>query len=367
MTTPAYGWIGLNLIEGIGPARAHRLAEAFGSPEKVFEAPVASLTVQGHVSTEVAERVKAMDWPARVEEEWARCQRVRCRMITLADPDYPELLRHIPMPPPVLYLRGTLDPQDRNLISIVGCRRASAYGREAAREFGRALAEVGFAVVSGLARGIDAQAHAGALEAPGKTVAVLAHGLDRVYPEEHRDLHDRIVQSGAVISEFPLGVPPLKENFPRRNRLISGLGLGVLVVEAGLKSGALITARWAAEQGREVFALPGQYNAPTSQGTHALIQDGAKLVVHLRDILEELDMPEVSEAAPAQIPGVDLLSLTPEQQSIYQALQAGALQVDQLAAECRQPVSQLLNELLHLELKGWVQTNPGGLYSWNEN
>jgi DNA processing protein len=370
MTNPAFGWIGLNLVPGIGPARAHRLAGVFGSPEQVFQAPVTALVERGNLNVNVAEAVKALSWPACVEEELRRCQLVRCRIITLASEEYPARLREIPLPPPVLYVRGTLLPGDEKALSMVGCRRPSAYGKTAARFFGRALAECGVTVVSGLARGIDAEAHLGALEAAGgRTLAVLAHGLDRVYPEEHRDLHDRIVASGAVISEFAIGVAPLKENFPRRNRLISGLTPGVFVVEAAEHSGALITARWAAEQGRDVFALPGKYDAATSQGTHELIQDGAKLVMNVKDILEELNWSAGEPTAAAAEPAEHSLlpALSPEQQKIYEALQGGVRHVDELAAECGRPVSQLLNELLRMELQGWVQPNPGGFYSWNQN
>ncbi|NTV52869.1 MAG: DNA-protecting protein DprA [Candidatus Firestonebacteria bacterium] len=359
-------------MPGIGPARAHRLAAAFGSPERVFSEPVSVLVEHGHLNVNLAETLKALDWPGCVEAELRRCRLVRCRTVTLADAEYPARLREIPLPPPVLYVRGTLTPADEKSLSLVGCRRPSDYGQTAAREFGRALAEAGITVVSGLARGIDAAAHAGALEAPGgRTLAVVAHGLDRIYPEEHRDLHDRIAASGAVISEFALGVAPLKENFPRRNRLISGLTPGVFVVEAGERSGALITARWAAEQGRDVFALPGRYDEANAQGTNALIQDGAKLVMNLRDILEEMDwaLPETEAPPAAAQPGERNLfpALSPEQQKIYAALQAGVRHVDELAAECGRPVSQLLHELLRMELQGWVRPNPGGFYSWNEN
>jgi len=295
---------------------------------------------------------------------------MRCRVLTLASEDYPARLREIHLPPPVLYVRGTLQASDEKSLSMVGSRHPTEYGRKAARHFGRALAEAGVTVVSGLARGIDAEAHEGALEVPGgRTLAVLAHGLDRVYPEEHHDLHDRVVASGAVISEFALGVAPLKENFPRRNRLISGLTPGVFVVEASGRSGALITARWAAEQGRDVFALPGKYDAATSQGAHELIQDGAKLVTNLEDILEELGWLPAPAPTPAAAPGEQTLlpALSPDQQRIYEALQGGVRHVDELAAEVGRPVSQLLNELLRLELQGWVQPNPGGFYSWNEN
>jgi DNA processing protein len=370
MTSPAFGWIGLNLVPGIGPARAHRLAEAFGSPERVFEVPVTTLVERGNLNVNVAQALKSLDWPGCVEAELRRCALVRCRIITLESEEYPARLREIHLPPPVLYVRGTLVGADEKSLSIVGCRRPSDYGKTAARDFGRALAESGITVVSGLARGIDAAAHLGALEVSGgRTLAVLAHGLDRVYPEEHRDLHDRIVASGAVISEFALGVSALKENFPRRNRLISGLTPGVFVVEAGETSGALITARWAAEQGREVFALPGKYDAPTSRGTHALIQDGAKLVTTVRDILEELNWSPREEkiAATDPAPAGLLPVLTPEQQKIHEALLSGVRHVDELAVECGRPVSQLLSELLRLELQGWVSPNPGGFYSWKQN
>jgi len=305
-------------------------------------------------------------WEREAEAELERCRNTGCRVLTLSDADYPRLLREIPLPPPVLYLRGRLQPEDERALGVVGSRRPSAYGMQATRMLATELAAGGWTIVSGLALGIDAAAHQAALDAGGRTLAVLAHGLDRVYPRAHRTLHERILEAGAALSEFPLGVPPLRWNFPQRNRLISGLSRGVLVTEASATSGALITARWAAEQGREVFALPGIYHARLSQGTHALIQDGAKLVTGVRDILSEIGeaaRARGSASSPAPRPA----DLTPEQEALCALLRDGARNVDQLAAASGQPVQRLLSDLLDLELQGRVQGSPGGVYQWLEN
>jgi DNA processing protein len=358
------GWIALNLVPGIGPARAHRLAEMCGGPAPVFAAARETLLKVPGVDNGLAARLAAFSWREQAERELDLCRLNRCRIVTLESEDYPSLLRQITWPPPVLYLRGDILPADERALAVVGCRKATPYGLQTARALAGDLAQAGFTIVSGLALGIDAAAHEAALEAGGRTLAVLAHGLNRVYPAEHRDLHDRLISAGAVITEFPFSMQPLKENFPQRNRLISGLAMGVVVVEAARDSGALITARWAADQGREVFAVPGKFDSRESQGTHALIQDGAKLVTGLTDILAELSIQSARRAETdwkrPEPPG-----LSPVQQKIFQALDGGGMHVDQLAAACGQPVRRLLTELLQLELRGQVQAAPGGCYYWN--
>ncbi len=355
-------WISLNLVPGIGPMRAHRLAAAFGSPAAACAASVPELIRVHGIWEVLAQRLARDDWRDRAQQELERCRRLHCRVLTLDHPEYPALLRAIECPPPVLYLRGTLAAGDERALAVVGCRRPTSYGVQAAQRLAGDLALAGYTVVSGLARGIDTAAHEAALEAGGRTLAVLAHGLDRVYPAENRGLVARLTASGAVVSEFPLGMTPLKENFPRRNRVISGLARGVLVVEAGETSGALITARWALDQGREVFAVPGPIQSPQSHGTHALIQEGAKLTTSLPDLLAELTGAE----RPAQArPGPEPPPLTPQEERIRAVLtEVPDCPVDRLAADCGLPMDRLLTELVGMELRGWVRAAPGGVYHW---
>jgi DNA processing protein len=257
-------------------------------------------------------------------------------------------------------VKGSLLADDNQALAIVGCRKPTAYGQQAARAFAKALVKAGFTIVSGLAYGIDRVAHETALEQGGRTLAVVAHGVDRLYPQAHRSLRDDIVRQGAVISEFPLGTPALARHFPRRNRLISGLARGVLVIEAARRSGTLITAKWAAEQGREVFALPGAYYSAQSQGCHALISDGAKLVTSLEDITGELsDEPWMP---PREASGSEPAALDAQETAIVNLLQDRPLHIDQLSRQLNCPVQELLANLLTLELKGIIIGRPGQHY-----
>lgn len=368
MPADRLAWIALNLIPGIGPATAHRLAQLCGSASGVFSAPASAWrSLRG--AEALARHLRAYAWLDAAEAECNRAERLGVRLLTLGDAEYPANLRFTACPPPVLYLRGRLEPEDQQALALVGTRRPSEYGLAAARAFTRDLAAAGYTIVSGLARGIDAEAHVAALHAGGRTLAVLAHGLDQVYPREHRRLAERVSGQGAVVSEFPLGVDPQPANFPRRNRIISGLSQGVLVVEAGLESGALITAHWAGEQGRDVFAVPGPYHSNQSRGSHALIQDGAKLVTCAADVLQELPRPAAARRFPARPPvALDpacAAVLTPGQQAIRKALSQGVLHVDQLAAACGRPMAGMLAELTRLELLGLVRSAPGQCYGWS--
>ncbi len=356
------GWIALNLMPGVGPVLSRRLAEVFGSPASVFSAPDSQLAQQRGIDVSLAKRLASFNWKETAEKELAKAQRLGCRLVTLEDKDYPEMLRLLAFPPPVLYLRGVFQPEDRQALAVVGSRNPSQYGLSAAKAIVRDLVNAGFIIVSGLARGIDAIAHRTALEAGGRSVAVLAHGLHRVYPEANKKLHDQLITQGAIVSEFPLGVNPRPAYFPRRNRIISGLARGVLVVEAGPVSGALITARWAGEQGREVFAVPGSYNAWLCRGTHALIQDGAKLVTGIQDILDELPTQHVPPDTNRRPEDFIRPELNSGQSAIFQALETEELHVDQLAAVSKLPVNQVLTELLIMELKGLVHSSPGQVY-----
>jgi DNA processing protein len=269
------------------------------------------------------------------------------------------LLAAIHSPPPILYLRGTIRPEDRVAIAIVGSRQASSYGCTIAEQISGALAERGVTIVSGMARGIDAAAHRGALRTAGRTIAVLGCGLGVTYPPEHTELADQIAAQGAVVSEFPIFTPPKPSHFPRRNRIISGLSRGVVVIEAGLDSGALITANYALEQGREVFAVPGQVTSRLSIGCHQLIKAGAKLAEGWEDIWEEIEL-QVTPRAPIQ---QDLIpargTLEPEEILIVDALEAGSVQIDDLIGQAQLPAGQMASLLLSLMLKGIIEELPG--------
>lgn len=307
----------------------------------------------------------------RAEAAFERMARRGYRLLVLGEPDYPPLLSAIADPPIALTVRGELLREDALGLSLVGSRRATPYGRDTARRLSRDLASSGLTIVSGLARGIDAAAHEGALEASGRTIAVLGSGLDDLYPREHRKLADRIAERGAILSEFDLDEPPLARNFPRRNRVITGLTLGTLVVEAAAKSGSLISARLALEQDREVFAVPGPVSSPGSEGVHALLRDGARLVARAEDVLEEL-REEVRGALKhrATAPrSKETENLDSEEQPILRLLRAhhDALDLDSMLDALSLPVDRALAALSRLEVKGHVTRLPGGLYHARQN
>ncbi len=279
-------WLALSLTHGLGGEGSRRLLKEFGSPDAVFTASISSLksVVKADVAAEINKGISdgaiapALVW---LEDD-------NNHIVTLADSDYPQALLNIPDPPLLLYVKGRLDLLNRSALAIVGSRSATPQGINNAEAFAKSLSDAGLCIISGLAHGIDAAAHRGALRGQGSSIAVVGTGLDKVYPAANRDLAHALAHQGTLISEFPLGTPPLAANFPRRNRLISGMSLGCLVVEASLQSGSLITARLALEQGRDVFAIPGSIHAPQSKGCHALLKQGAKLVEAAQDILEDL-------------------------------------------------------------------------------
>ncbi|MBI3317928.1 MAG: DNA-protecting protein DprA [Candidatus Omnitrophica bacterium] len=362
--------IALTLVPAIGPATIRRLLEALGAPERVFEVSPASLkplmsrTGTDEAVGQIAEAKKG----EALRGELSLIERHGVRVITLLDPDYPELLKQIANPPPVLYVKGALLEEDSVALAMVGTRRASPYGLTAARGLAQGLARCGITVVSGLAEGIDRASHEGALEAGGRTIAVLGHGLSTVYPTAHEELAGKISRQGALVSEFPMKVWPDRGNFPRRNRVIYGLSLGVVVVEAPMKSGALITAREALEQDRELFAVPGPISSERSRGTHQLLKEGAKLVEEVPDILEELK-PALSSrvarwrAAESPRGGVSPSGLSPEEISLFEAIPAGGgTGVEDLAQVTALPPSRILPLLTGLELKGLIRQLPGQGY-----
>ena len=353
-------WLGLKTVPGVGNRLFLNLIQHLGEPERVFSASKRELLQVEGVNDRLASVIQGYKIPRQVQEDLTLTQKNGVRIITFLDPDYPTLLRHIHDPPPVLYVRGTVHPDSLN-IAIVGSRNATTYGRTVTERLSEGLARRGFTVVSGMARGIDAAAHTGTLTARGKTIAVLGCGLGTVYPAENKSLFYRIAERGAVISEFPFLTPPEAHNFPVRNRIISGLSLGTVIVEATHRSGSLITARLAAEQGREVFAVPGSITSFKSMGTHRLIKEGAKLVEHVDDIVQELNIlqPRPSVATREK----SAISLTPEEKKIIDELSPYPVHIDKLVRHLSLSAAKVSSLLLQLELKGLVTQSPGKLFA----
>ena len=348
-------WVGFSLIPGIGPVRIQRLLDYFGDLALAWLADRRELARAG-LDAKTVETVAARRREIDLDGAMAKIERLGLRVLTLADPAYPEPLRHIYGPPPLLYLRGELAAADQWAVAVVGTRRATSYGREVAERLAGELARAGVTIVSGLAKGIDSQAHRGALAAGGRTIAVLGSGPDVVYPAENAALARRIVEQGALVTEHPPGTPPDAANFPARNRIISGLSRGVLVVEAGETSGALITADFALDQGRDVFAVPGNIFWPTSVGTHKLIQQGAKLVRIVDDILQELHLGEVHQQ-------LEMRQLLPENETEAQLLQLLSVEsqhIDELVRRSGLPAHLVSATLTMMELKGMAR-HVGGM------
>jgi len=356
-------WIGLKAIPGIGNVTFRRLLERFETPAAALSAhPVALSGVRG-VTPAIREAITHGSWRDFAEAECLRLAASGARIVTFTSADYPKSLFEIPDPPPFLYVRGALRCHE-TAVAIVGSRRATAYGLQATARLAEALAVHGVAVISGMARGVDTAAHKGALAAGGRTVGVLGCGIDRVYPPENRRLFQEVAEKGGLVSEFPLGTLPLAENFPRRNRIISGLSRGVLVVEAAENSGSLITAQYALEHGRDVFAVPGNISFATSRGSNRLIKQGAKLVDCVEDILEELPgFGNVSATAGQQSTGPRSFSLTPKEAAIYEVLARSPLHIDDIIAQTELTAGEVSSMLLHLELKGAVTPLPGTHYA----
>jgi len=357
-------WLRLAMTPGVGRSSARRLLAAFGLPQHLFEQdPEALLTVVSAAQAH-ALRTEPAGWSAQVETTWAWLQQAPSRrLLTLADPAYPQSLLQTEDPPLMLYVNGVALPQWPRAVSVVGSRNPTPQGASNARDFGRSFAQAGWTVVSGMALGIDAAAHEGALEgaAPGQlaTIAVVGTGLDRVYPSQHLQLAHRIAEQGLLVSEYPLGTGPLSENFPQRNRIIAALGQGTLVVEAALRSGSLITARLAAEQGRDVFAIPGSIHSPQARGCHELLRQGAKLVETAQDVLEELGPAASRREAPTSTPAP---APAPAESSLLQALGHDPVGLDALIARTGTSAADLQAQLLELELEGRVARLPGGLF-----
>jgi DNA processing protein len=358
-------WLRLTLIPGLGGVSQRRLLAAFGSPEAAFDASRAS--IEPVLGTQAKAFLEGRESPAvqeKAEQALAWAKQPGCCILGLADPAYPPALLDAPDPPTLLYARGDLSALARQAIAVVGSRNATAQGCKTAHDFSLALARAGFSIASGLALGIDAAAHAGALDGKGQTIAVVGTGADRLYPASNRKLAERMLaEGGLVLSEFPLGTPALAANFPRRNRIIAGLARGVLVVEAAVASGSLITARLAGDAGRDVFAIPGSIHSPLSKGCHRLIRQGAKLTECIEDIMEELrpaaslaPAPQETEAPPP-MPAPE----TPEGR-LLRALGHDPIPLDELAARLALPAGELLPLLMEMELQGQLAKLPGDMY-----
>ena len=351
-------WLRLTLIPGIGGERQRKLLDAFGLPESVFS--VGRSALRSVIGESAADLLLDTDNKAQVAEAMAWSESADQHIVTLADSEYPRALLEIADPPTVLYVRGRVELLNRPALSIVGSRNPTPQGIQNAESFAAALAGAGLSIASGLALGIDAAAHRGALAAKGDTIAFVGTGIDRVYPARNRDLALEIGSKGCIVSEFPLGTPVMAANFPRRNRLISGVARGVLVVEAAVESGSLITARLAAEQGREVFAIPGSIHSPQARGCHKLIKQGAKLVETAEDVLEELRWSEPLAVGSVRQDSENRPPL--ESNSLLSLIGFDPCSVDELAARSAMSADSLTIELLHLELEGRVGRLPGGLF-----
>jgi DNA processing protein len=358
-------WLALHLVPGVGRITFKKLVGYFGHPRDVMQATAGQLMRVSGIGPKIAQAITGFQTARAVEREVRAATSAACQIVTQGDESYPALLKTIEDPPPVLYVKGDLGDLEAPGIAVVGSRRPSIYGNVVAAQLAKGLAECGVTVVSGLARGIDSVAHRAALESAGRTIAILGCGLLYMYPPENRRLAERISHQGAVVSEFPMTTKPDRLNFPLRNRTISGLSLGTVVVEAGARSGALITVQWALDQGREVFAVPGNVTAPTSRGTNRLIKMGAKLVEDVDDILEELPQYALGgkrERAPAQ-EELGRADSIPEERRLLELLDpVDARHIDWIIEHAHVPTSMVSSVLLRLELEGKVTQLPGKLF-----
>jgi DNA processing protein len=356
-------WLALSTVPKIGPIRYVSLIKHFGSPEKVLAASKNELAGLPDVGPVTASGIKSnVSWET-AEEQLKLCEKTRVQIVTFKDESYPKNLLTIYDPPPFLFVGGEIKEEDQNAVAIVGCRSASSYGRRITERIGRELVRRGITIVSGMARGIDSIGHLAALKEKGRTLAVFGSGLDVLYPPENKKLAGEIRSSGAIISEFFLGTKPEAPNFPRRNRLISGLSLGVVIVEAGNKSGALLTAQCALDQNREVFAIPGNLGSKNSEGTNRLIKEGAKLVTSVEDILEELRIfTREGESSSFEETKKDLSGLSEAEKSIFKLISDEPCHIDKIASKASVGVPQALSMLLSLELKGLVKQLSGKMF-----
>ncbi len=357
MIDPRIFWVGLNLVKGIGAVRFKALLDHFGDARTAWEAPADALRAAG-LNEKIVDNLIEIRASVDLQAIWDDLQTKRVALVTWMDESYPRRLKEIAQPPPVLYVRGELLPADEWAVAVVGTRRISAYGQQVAEEVARFLARNGITVISGLARGIDAVAHKAALDAGGRSLAVMGSGVDVIYPSEHRKLAERMMENGALVSDYPLGAAPDSVNFPPRNRIIAGLSIAVVIVEAGEKSGALITAQFAAEQGREVFAVPGSVYAAHSRGANQLIRDGAHPLLQPEDLLEALNLTMVTEHKTARA----VLPADATEAKLYDVLSQEPMHVDEIRAQAGMPIEEVSSALALMELKGLVRQVGGMQY-----
>jgi DNA processing protein len=342
-------------IPGIAEAKMKNLLAEFETPQKIFDAPVKNLVTIKGIDYELASAIKNYQRSPATEAKYKKAEALGIKIISYLEKEYPKNLKNTSHAPPVLFIRGEIREEDSKALAIIGTRQPTTYGKMVAEKFAFELAQLGITITSGLARGIDTAAHLGALRAKGRTIAVLGCGLDIFYPPENKKLYDEISRNGAVISEFNIGVTPFAMNFPKRNRIISGLSLGVLAVEAPADSGVLNTVTWAADQGREVFSVPGAIDKQTSIGTNQLIKDGAKPVTSVQDICQELDIA-FEKKEKQDIPVSEL------EKKILDVLSSEPLYPDQLTELLHESITVLLPQLLALEIKGLIKQLPGNKY-----
>ena len=360
--------VALNLIEGVGPVRVRQLMGHFGEAPAILAASRQQLLQVYGIGEETADAIAHWDKTIDLAGELKRINEFGCRIVIQEDPEYPELLREIYDPPLVLYVKGALLPKDKNAVALVGSRMTTHYGMETARKLAYQLAYLGVTVVSGGARGIDTAAHQGALSGKGRTIAVLGTGINIIWPAENKELFDRITANGALITQFPFNRPGDKQSFPIRNRIVAGMTLGAVVVEANLTSGALITANFAVEYGRQVFAVPGRIDSPRSKGCHELIKKGAKLCEGAEDILSEFEYlfpPSNKPASPATTGVLPALELSENEQKVYATLNEEAVSIDDVIRGSGLPSSAVSVALLSLEMKRLARQLPGKMFVKN--
>jgi DNA processing protein len=358
--TEAEAYIALNMVPRIGPVRIRRLLAAFGSPSAILRAPVEKLQAVEGIGPEAAKSLRAWESTVDLPAELALVRDAGANVLTPASPDYPALLREIHDPPTALYTLGTILERDRHAIGVIGTRKPSHYASDSAKKLSYQLAYAGVTVVSGLARGIDTAAHQAALAAKGRTIAVLGSGLLELYPPENQPLAEKIATSGAVVSEFPMRTKADRQTFPMRNRIISGCSFGVLVVEAGANSGALISANQAGEQGRSIYAVPGRIDNPSAIGSNRLIQQGAKLVTSASDILD--DMGILFAEKPSLVPSQPAPALAGDELLVHSALGTEEAHIDAVTERCGLPSPTVSSTLLALEMKKLVRRLPGNRF-----
>ena len=364
--TDLEAYLALNLVENLGPVRLRQLLAHFdGQPQRILSATAAQLGAVPGIGPDTAGAIAAWETTVDLAGEIRHITEFGCHVVIQSDPEYPPLLREIYDPPMVLYVKGALLPNDKNAVALVGSRQVTTYGTEVARRLGYQLAYTGVTVVSGGARGIDTAAHQGALTAKGRTIAVLGTGINRVFPPENRELYERMAASGAVMTQFPFDRPADKQTFPIRNRIVAGMTLGTVVVEANLASGALITANFATEYGRQVFAVPGRIDSPRSKGCHELIKNGAKLCEGVEDVLSEFEylFPPTNHVPSAAATGMlPALALSDAEQKVFAVLGPTEQTTDEIIRAANLAASAVNVALFTLEMKRLVRQLPGKLF-----